>query len=273
MSAMQILTAEARLAEPRGTSIVLTGPSGIGKTHALRTLDPAKTLIIDVDRGALPLLDTPFDMVRPSGWEEIADLLCLIGGANPGLPPTSAYSSTHFAKVSGLLDVSKYDVFVLDSLTQVGRESFRWAETHPESPPRGGGRDSRQTYGQHARQMVAGLQHAQRGAPNKVIILTAVLEKLTDDRGQSEWRVQVEGDKTSRELPGIVDHVVVLDWLTFGASKKPVRAFVTQSPNEWGYPAKSRSNRLDVVEKPDLGALIKKLFETTHPAPSVAEGK
>ena len=271
MSAMQILTAEARLAEPRGTSIVLTGPSGIGKTHALRTLDPAKTLIIDADRGALPLHDTTFDMVRPSGWEEIADILCVIGGANSGLPPTSAYSQAHFAKVSGLIDVSKYDVFVIDSLTQVGRESFRWAETHPESPPRGGGRDSRQTYGQHARQMIAGLQHAQRGSPNKVIIMTAVLEKLTDDRGQSEWRAQVEGDKTSRELPGIVDHVVILDPIAFSGAKKPVRAFVTQSPNDWNYPAKSRSNRLDMVEKPDLGALIIKLFKTAPPASSAEE--
>jgi AAA domain len=273
MSAMQILSVEARLAEASGTSIVLTGPSGIGKTHALRTLDPARTLIIDVDRGALPLRDTTFDMVRPNGWEEIADLFCLVGGANPGLPPNSAYSQAHFDKVRGLLDVSKYDVFVIDSLTQVGRESFRWAETHPESPPRGGGRDSRQTYGQHARQMIAGLQHAQRGSPNKIIIMTAVLEKLVDDRGQSEWRVQVEGDKTSRELPGIVDHVIALDWLTFGASKKPVRAFVTQSPNDWNYPAKSRSDRLDPIERPDLGALITKLFKPAHPAPAKEETK
>ncbi len=140
-----------------------------------------------------------------------------------------------------------------------------------KSPPRGGGRDSRQTYGQHARQMIAGLQQIQRGAPTKVIVMTAVLERLVDDRGQSEWRVQVEGDKTSRELPGIVDHVIALDWLTFGASKKPVRAFVTQSPNEWGYPAKSRSNRLDMVEKPDLGTLIRKLFEPTHSAPAKEE--
>ena len=273
MSGLQILTAVDRQREPRGTSVVLTGPSGIGKTHALRTLDPATTLIVDVDRGALPLIDFPVDIVRPAGWEEIADLFCLIGGANPGLPPSSAYSPAHFAKVSGLLDVGKYDAFVVDSITQVGRESFRYAETHPESPPRGGGRDSRQTYGQHARQMIAGLQHMQRGAPNKVIIMTAVLERLVDDLGRVEWRVQVEGDKTSRELPGIVDHVVVLDRIAFAGGKKPTRAFVTSSPNDWGYPAKSRSNRLDVIEKPDLGVLIKKLFETTHPASAPEEKK
>ncbi len=52
MSAMQILSAEVRLAEPRGSSIVLAGPSGIGKTPCLRTLDPARTLVIDADRGS-----------------------------------------------------------------------------------------------------------------------------------------------------------------------------------------------------------------------------
>jgi hypothetical protein len=263
---MNILTPADRQREPSGTSIVLTGPSGIGKTHALRTLDPAKTLIIDVDRGALPLLDVPVDIVRPSGWEEIADLFCLIGGSNPSLPPQSAYSPAHFTKVSGLIDVGKYDIFVVDSITQVGRESHRYAETHPESPPRGGGRDSRQAYGQHARQVVTGLQHVQRGAPTKIIILTAVLERLTDDLGRVEWRVQMEGDKASRELPGIVDHVVVMDRIAFSGAKKPVRAFITSSPNDWNYPAKSRSNRLDLVEEPDLGKLIRKLLNPAQPA-------
>ena len=270
MSGLNILSPADRQREPRGTSIVLTGPSGIGKTHALRTLDPVTTLIIDIDRGALPLLDVPVDIVRPSGWEEIANLFCLIGGANPSLPPQSAYSPNHFEKVSGLIEVGKYDMFVVDSITQVGRESYRYAETHPESPPRGGGRDSRQTYGQHARQMVAGLQHMQRGAPNKVIIMTAVLERLTDDLGRVEWRVQLEGDKASRELPGIVDHVVVMDRIAFSGAKKPVRAFITSSPNDWNYPAKSRSNRFDQVEEPNLGKLIKKLFT---PAPPATEEK
>ena len=134
---------EARLAEPRGTSILLTGPSGIGKTTQIATLDPTRTLVIDVDRGALPLLNFPVDIVRPDGWEEIADLFAVIGGPNPSLPPHFAYSQAHFEKVRGLIDVSRYDTFVVDSIGQVGRASYRHAEAHPESSPRGGGRDSR----------------------------------------------------------------------------------------------------------------------------------
>jgi hypothetical protein len=31
--------------------------------------------------------------------------------------------------------------------------------------------------------------------------------------------------------------------------------------NPWGYPAKDRSGRLDMVEAPDLGVLIRKIRE------------
>jgi|ERR1700733_9475314 hypothetical protein len=266
MSGLQVLTAVDRQHEPRGTSIVLAGPSGIGKTWQIQTLDPARTLVIDVDRGALPLLNFPVDIVRPSGWEEIADLFCLIGGPNPSLPPSSAYSQAHFQKISGLIDVTRYDTIVLDGTAQIGRESYRFAETHPESTPRSGGKDTRQLYGQHARQMISGLQQVQRGAPNKVIVMTAILERVGEDQGRAECRVQLEGDKTARELPGIVDHVITLNWIAFGDGKPPMRAFVCASPNQWGLPAKTRSDRLSQVEEPDLGKLIRKLLTPAQPA-------
>jgi len=263
---LRILSAADREREPRGTSVVLAGPSGGGKTWQIQTLSAPRTLVIDVDRGTSSLGDFPVDIVRPSGWEEVADLFCLIGGPNPSLPPQSAYSQAHFEKVSGALDIARYDTFVLDSISQIGRESYRYAETHPESTPRTGGRDTRALYGQHARQMIGGLQQIQRGAPDKIIILIAILEFVTDDRGRAEWRVQLEGDKTARELSGIVDHVVTLNWITFSGTKKPTRAFITSSPNEWGFPGKTRSDRLDQVEEPDLGKLIRKLLNPAQPA-------
>ena len=36
------------------------------------------------------------------------------------------------------------------------------------------------------------------------------------------------------------------------------RAFVTHTVNPYGFPAKDRSGRLDLLEPPDLGALIAK---------------
>jgi hypothetical protein len=67
MTGLRIISATERQCEPRGTSIVLAGPSGIGKTTQVKSLDPTRTLVIDVDRGALPLINTYVDIVRPNG--------------------------------------------------------------------------------------------------------------------------------------------------------------------------------------------------------------
>ena len=69
----------------------------------------------------------------------------------------------------------------------------------------------------------------------------------------------MEGAKTGRELPGIVDQIITMNWIDFGDGK-PVRAFVCTAPNPWGYPAKDRAGRLEQIEKPHLGELIAKLI-------------
>ena len=43
------------------------------------------------------------------------------------------------------------------------------------------------------------------------------------------------------------------------------RAFVTQTMNPYGYPAKDRSGQLDLLEPPDLRALIEKCAAATQP--------
>jgi hypothetical protein len=89
-------------------------------------------------------------------------------------------------------------------------------------------------------------------------VLVAVLERVTDEFNHSEWQPQIEGSKTSRELPGIVDQLVTMQFIDFGDGL-PVRAFVCTSPNPWLYPAKDRSGKLEQVEEPHLGKLITKL--------------
>ena len=37
------------------------------------------------------------------------------------------------------------------------------------------------------------------------------------------------------------------------------RAFVCHTLNEWSYPAKDRSGRLDLIEEPHLGKLLQKM--------------
>ena len=99
------------------------------------------------------------------------------------------------------------------------------------------------------------LQHARE----RTVVFVAVLEKHIDDLNIATWQPQLEGAKTGRELPAIVDEIITMNWVNFGDGKPPTRAFVCTNPNAWGYPAKDRSGRLEQFEPPNLGALIEKL--------------
>jgi hypothetical protein len=122
---------------------------------------------------------------------------------------------------------------------------------------RTGRMDIRAAYGLHGREMILFLNQLQL-ARKRNVVFVGILEKNTDDFGRSEWAVQMEGQKTARELPGIVDEIITMQWVDFGDGK-PVRAFVCTMPNPFGYPAKDRSGRLQQLEKPHLGELLAKL--------------
>ena len=256
---MQIISATERLAEQRGVKALIVGPAGVGKTSLLRTLNPDRTLFVDVEAGDLSVLDLPIDTIRTDDWPTARDLACRIGGPNPSFSPTACYSQAHYQGVGGALEnLDKYDVVFVDSITAVSRLSFRWSEQQPEAfSERTGRKDTRAAYGLHGREMIAWLNQLQH-ARGKSVIFVAILEKVTDEFNRSEFQIQLEGGKTGRELPGIVDQIVAMNWIDFGDGK-PTRAFVCTSPNTWGYPAKDRSGRLEQIEKPHLGELIAKL--------------
>ena len=126
-----------------------------------------------------------------------------------------------------------------DTITAAGRLCFRWASAQPEAfSERTGKPDLRSAYGLHAREFLLALHHLQ-SARGLNIILIGALETVTDDYGRTEHRLQMEGQRVGREIPGIVDIVITMDSIDFGDGK-PVRAFVCTSPNPWGYPAKDR---------------------------------
>jgi hypothetical protein len=136
--------------------------------------------------------------------------------------------------------------------------SLRWAEQQPEAfSERTGKKDTRGAYGLHAREMLNWLQQLQH-ARGKNVVFVAILEKVTDELNVATWQLQIEGARTGRELPGIVDQIITMQWIDFGDGV-PVRAFVCTSPNFWNYPAKDRAGRLEQIEKPHLGELIEKL--------------
>jgi hypothetical protein len=256
---MKIITADQRLAEKRGVKALIAGPTGVGKTSLLRTLDPSRTLFVDIEAGDLSVQEVPVDTIRIDDWPAARDLACSIGGPNPSFPPTACYSEAHYQAVGGALDdFDRYDVIFVDSITAVTRLSFRWAEQQPEAfSERTGRKDTRGIYGAHGREMINWLQQLQH-ARGKSVIFVAILERTVDDLNVATWQPQMEGARTGRELPGIVDQIITMQMVDFGDGAL-VRAFVCTSPNPWNYPAKDRAGRLEQIEEPHLGKLITKL--------------
>jgi len=156
-----------------------------------------------------------------------------------------------------LAQLGSFSVLFIDSVTAAARLCFTHSEQQPEAFTDRGRKDLLAVYGLHARGMLGWLNQLQH-ARERAVIFVAVLEKNTDDLNISTWQPQIEGAKTGRELPAIVDEIVTMTWVDFG-DRKPVRAFVCTNPNPWGYPAKDRSGRLEQLEPPNLGALIEKL--------------
>jgi AAA domain len=259
--AMKIISADERLAERRGAKLLIVGPTGIGKTSLLRTLpDLDRTLFVDIEAGDLAVIDLKVPTIRIDDWQTARNLACRIGGPNPSFPPTACYSQAHFDSIGGWLeDLDQVDTLFVDSLTAISRLSFRHAEQQPESfSEKTGRKDLRGAYGLHGREMVLWLNQLQHARP-KNIVFVGILEFVTDEFNRGAWQLQAEGSKTSRELLGIVDEILTLQFLDFGDGKPSQRGFVCTSPNSWNYPAKDRSGKLAPIEPPDLGRLLAKL--------------
>lgn len=276
---LHIISADERLATRQKVNVALFGPSGVGKTFQAQTLDPKTTLFVDLEAGTLSLQGWTGDVisVREEAtklgvhpWVFARALICLLGGADPSAAVGDAYAADqHAAYVAALGDPSmfdKYETVFIDSITVASRMAFAWAKTQPEAfSEKTGKPDNRGAYGKLGQEMVTWLTQAQH-IRSKNIIVVGILNAGKDEFGRPTYDAQIEGGKTGMELPGIFDEVLTLGLFdlssgqpVFDLVKGTQRGFVTQQANGYGVPAKDRSGRLDPIEAPDLGALIRKI--------------
>ena len=258
---MKIITADERMAQKKKIKGALFGPHGIGKTSLLWTLDPEKTLFLDLEGGDLAVQDCPVDQIKIRTWEEAMNMACLITGPDPSRRPDQAYSQAHYDFVTQETEPSflqKYDVIFWDSISVASRLCWQWATGQPEAfSEKTGKQDNRGAYGLVGRELVRWLTQIQH-CPDKNVWVVGGLDEKIDDFGRRKWDLQIEGSKAGNELPGIFDEVISMVVMK-DADGNPYRAFVCHQVNPWGYPAKDRSGRLDMVEEPHLGKLMAKI--------------
>ena len=268
--ALPIVTADQRLAEPRGIKGCIFGRSGIGKTSLLWTLNAGATLFFDLEAGDLAIEGWEGDSIRPRTWTECRDFAVFIGGPNPALRDEQPYSQAHYeavcAKFGSPSALDRYATVFIDSITVAGRLCFQWCKGQPEATSEKTGKpDVRGAYGLHGREMIGWLTHLQHTRAKNVWFV-GILDQKLDDFNRKVFSPQIDGSKTGLELPGIVDQVITMAELPDAAGKS-ARAFVCQTLNPWGFPAKDRSGRLDMIEAPHLGRLMEKVHGPVQPAP------
>lgn len=266
---LPIISADERLAEKRGIKGCIFGKSGIGKTSLLWTLPAENTLFFDLEAGDLAIEGWAGDAIRPRTWQECRDFAVFIGGPNPALREDQPYSQAHFDAVKERFGdpaaIAKYDTVFVDSITVAGRLCFQWCKGQPQAfSDKTGKPDTRGAYGLHGQEMIAWLTHLQH-ARGKNIWFVGILDEKLDDFNRRFFQPQIEGSKTGLELPGIVDQVITMAELK-AEDETPYRAFVCHTLNPYGFPAKDRSGRLDVVEEPHLGRLMEKIAGAAKPA-------
>jgi AAA domain len=259
---LPIISAEQRLAEKRGVKGVLIGKAGIGKTSQLWTLPADKTLFFDLEAGDLAIEGWAGDTLRPRTWQECRDFAVFIGGPNPALRADQPYSQAHFDAVCGQFGdpgvLQRYDTVFIDSITVAGRLCLQWCKGQPQAYSEKTGKpDNRGAYGLLGQELIGWLTHLQH-TRQKNVWFVGVMDERVDDYNRKVFSLQIDGSKAGLELPGIVDEVITL------ADIQPpegpsYRAFICHTLNDWGYPAKDRSGRLDPTEPPHLGQLMAKI--------------
>jgi hypothetical protein len=259
---LPIILADQRLAEQRGIKAAIFGKSGVGKTSLLWTLNPESTLFFDLEAGDLSIEGWGGDAIRPRTWEECRDFAVFIGGPNPAIRDGCPYSQRHYdeavAKFGDPRALDKYKSIFVDSITVAGRLCFQWAKEQPEAfSEKTGKPDVRGAYGLHGREMIGWITHLQHTRA-KDMFFVGILDEKLDDFNRKIFAPQIDGAKTGLELPGIVDEVITMTEMA-DAEKNLHRVFVCQTLNPWGYPAKDRSGRLDLVEEAHLGRLVAKI--------------
>lgn len=183
-----------------------------------------------------------------------------------------------FSAESGLLALSNYQVAYTEIRTIKDlQDAFAWAQTSAEAKQfqtlcldslseiaevvltnaKGQIKDQRQAYGELIEKMSMTIREF-RDLPGFHVYMSAKQEMVKDEAtGVALNMPSMPGSKLGQSLPYFFDEVFQLDIGKDPATQQTYRYLRTQP--DFQNDAKDRSGRLDPIEYPDLGNIIKKI--------------
>ena len=203
---------------PAGVKTLVYGAAGTGKTTLIAGMPTP--LILSAESGLLSLQGSDLAYVEVNSVSDLREAYKWLVGSQ---------EAKHFESVA------------LDSISEIAEVCLGEEQLKTK--------DGRAAYGQLGTVM-GDVIRAFRDLPLHILLI-AKLDKGADELGRITYSPGMPGQKLSQSLPYFVDEVLALRVTTTGE-----RELLCQPDSLWL--AKDRSGRLDRLEPPDLGALIKK---------------
>lgn len=221
--------------ENKNVKGLIGGYSGAGKTTLAGTFD-SPVLVISAESGLLSLSNKQVDFIDLNKDDE----------GNVLKDPSARIKRlgeifTYLHDTPNL----KYKTIFLDSLSEIGEVLV--SKLQKDFPDR---KDSFPMWGEYAKMMRSIVKNF-RDLPYNVF-MSCIIEPDKDQNGKRYLSFDIPG-KISEKLPQYFDEVFYLM-----VDEDGKRALYTKASDTLRH-AKDRSNKLDAIEAPDLGAILKKI--------------
>lgn len=235
----------------RKITFLLYGESGLGKTSLLKSLniEPKEILYIAADPGQLALQPKKLKLGEPKFLERD---MTSVGYFQPR-------SFEDFKKIKDYIvsgeAKKKYKLLWIDGLDEVGEEALRLFMEREKA--KGQKANLQVAYGDMATAMRNWIQDILRAPDISSVFTTHITENENSD---IQYIPSFPGKKMTNSLVDIFDEVLCLRMERITPTSQPERLLQCTRNVGIRYQAKDRSGRLDDYEKPDLGAVINKIF-------------
>jgi len=206
-----------------GVKILCHGQSGSGKTYGIGTIP--NVVIISAESGLLSLGDKEIPYIEVKTMSDLVE-------------------SYKWATESD--EAKKFETIALDSISEIAEVVL--------SAEKAKSKDGRAAYGE-TNDIMANMIRAFRDIRGKNVYMSAKTEKVQDEKGCLLYGPSMPGKTLTNQLAYWFDLVLALR--VEQVEGKNVRMVMTETDGLWV--AKNRGGRLQPWEKPDFGAIIKKV--------------